>query len=288
MADAIVKDSTHTDTKTFSTVLDTYNREYNTNIQELKPLQVKALSIILSGKDCVCSLPTGYGKSLIFKLLPFIDLNCLVIVIEPLNDIREQETQKLGETAICLSGKGDLGFNNVKNGKVKYIFCHPEDILDNKRIVELFKSECVKSRNIFLVADEANCILDWGDHLTPDYKRLSNLRSLFECQILALSATVTSVGQRDIIKNLLMKYCLKQMIFASLQKPSQDCSIRLIFASVALGMGADLKNVKRVIHGAYVQEIGWAGRVGSHAKAILYYNNNDIAIKHMQASMKDY
>jgi superfamily II DNA helicase RecQ len=86
----------------------------------------------------------------------------LVIVIGPLNDIRGQETQKLGETAICLSGKGDLGFNNVKNGKVKYIFCHPEDILDNKRIVELFKSECVKSRNIFLVADEANCILDWG------------------------------------------------------------------------------------------------------------------------------
>ena len=38
------------------------------------------------------------------------------------------------------------------------------------------------------------------------------------------------------------------MILASLQKPSQECSIKLIFASVALGMGADLKNVKRVIH----------------------------------------
>jgi superfamily II DNA helicase RecQ len=41
---------------------------------------------------------------------------------------------------------------------------------------------------------------------------------------------------------------LKNMILTSLQKPDKECHIRLIFSSVALGMGADLKYVKRVIH----------------------------------------
>lgn len=38
------------------------------------------------------------------------------------------------------------------------------------------------------------------------------------------------------------------MILESLQRPQEESSIRLIFASVALGMGADLKHVRRVIH----------------------------------------
>jgi len=38
------------------------------------------------------------------------------------------------------------------------------------------------------------------------------------------------------------------MILSSLQKTEEDCCIRLIISSVALGMGADLKHVRRVIH----------------------------------------
>lgn len=30
--------------------------------------------------------------------------------------------------------------------------------------------------------------------------------------------------------------------------PDDDCNIRLILSTVALGMGADLRHVKRVIH----------------------------------------
>jgi hypothetical protein len=35
---------------------------------------------------------------------------------------------------------------------------------------------------------------------------------------------------------------------SNLQKPDEKCHIRLIFSTVALGMGADLKHVQRVIH----------------------------------------
>ena len=65
----------------------------------LKPKQVQCIEAIYSGRDVVAVLPTGYGKSLIFHLLPslfFEKLNSqrlvpsssfrpVVIVVSPLN-----------------------------------------------------------------------------------------------------------------------------------------------------------------------------------------------------------
>jgi hypothetical protein len=52
--------------------------------------------------------PTGYGKSPIFEILPFVDLplydrHCLVVLICPLNVNVEQEMTKLGSKAIRAS-----------------------------------------------------------------------------------------------------------------------------------------------------------------------------------------
>ena len=44
------------------------NSAYNNII--LKPKQVACLESLYLGKDVVCVLPTGYGKSLVFHLLP--------------------------------------------------------------------------------------------------------------------------------------------------------------------------------------------------------------------------
>jgi len=41
-------------------------------IHSLKPKQLEAISAFLSGKDVFVSLPTGYGKSIIFALLPAV------------------------------------------------------------------------------------------------------------------------------------------------------------------------------------------------------------------------
>ncbi|KAL4233931.1 hypothetical protein ACF0H5_008603 [Mactra antiquata] len=88
---------------------------------------------------------------------------------------------------------------------------------------------------------------------------------------------------------------LKKLILNQLQKPAYECTIRLIFSSVALGMGADLQNVSRIIHAGppstletYVQEIGRAGRSGTVAEAILYYNRADLGVQTMKKEMKDY
>ena len=73
--------------------------------------------------------------------------------------------------------------------------------------------------------------------------------------------------------------------------------IRVVFATVALGMGVDIKGIRSIIHitppytvQAYIQETGRAGRDGNSATAVLYYNNRDVAKNKvgMQEDIRDY
>ena len=75
---------------------------------------------------------------------------------------------------------------------------------------------------------------------------------------------------------------MKDEILAQLS--SKTSNIRVILATVAFGMGVDIRAIRQVIHigpprtiREYFQETGRAGRDGEPSKAILYYNNKDIA-----------
>lgn len=65
---------------------------------------------------------------------------------------------------------------------------------------------------------------------------------------------------------------------------SNSPKIRVVFATVAMGMGVDIPTIRHIIHiepprtiREYIQETGRAGRDGSKSKAVLYYDNHDIA-----------
>ena len=61
--------------------------------------------------------------------------------------------------------------------------------------------------------------------------------------------------------------------------------LRVLFVTVAFGIGTDLKNIKQVIHicvpytmEEYFQEAGRCGRDGRQSQAIIYYNSSDVSV----------
>ena len=78
----------------------------------LKVKQVICIEAIYRGRDVVALLPTGYGKSVIFHLLPslFLDkVNCergaaypVVIVVSPLNALIKDQIRRLREGKFIL------------------------------------------------------------------------------------------------------------------------------------------------------------------------------------------
>ena len=78
---------------------------------------------------------------------------------------------------------------------------------------------------------------------------------------------------------------------------SGNSVLRVLFVTVAFGIGIDLNNIRRVIHigvpysmEEYFQEIGRAGRDGHLASATLYHNSNDVSKrrKAMSDVMRNY
>ena len=91
----------------FHGALENSLKKLNKSDLEIKEIQYEAIkSVVVQGKDTACVLPTGYGKSLIFQILPFVFDYYLsggatatshistssVIVISPLNESINRES----------------------------------------------------------------------------------------------------------------------------------------------------------------------------------------------------
>ncbi|XP_077861656.1 uncharacterized protein LOC144342257 [Saccoglossus kowalevskii] len=81
-------------------------KEEYSPITFLKPKQARCMKELFSGRDVIGVLPTGYGKSLIFELLPYVyealelasgrsAAQCTVLVVSPLNSIINEQKQSI-------------------------------------------------------------------------------------------------------------------------------------------------------------------------------------------------
>ena len=153
----------------------------------LKPLQRDIIRSFCSGNDVFVSLPTGYGKSYCFVLLPLVFNHLLgsdgsiVICISPLTSLMMEQREKYSAQGICSEFVGELqqdidAMTNVRKGLVQLLFISSESLLSNPQWREMLQLPVYQEKVVGLVVDEAHCSF-WPESLS--------CRSMFMWQSLA-------------------------------------------------------------------------------------------------------
>ena len=147
----------------------------------LKVKQVICLEAIYRGRDVVAVLSTGYGKPVIFHLLPSLFLDevnyergaayPVVIVVVPLDVLINDQIRRLREgniKAAILNVRnktksedlewdlGDANLSQLRDAKYEVIF--PEAFITCKQGIELFQTEKYQTNVHAIVIDETHCL----------------------------------------------------------------------------------------------------------------------------------
>jgi ATP-dependent DNA helicase RecQ len=159
----------------------------------LKPKQVICLEKVFLNSDVLAVLPTGYGKTLIFCLLPallfakkngtqFGNLSSIVIVVSPLNALIANQISRLNSGRITATALDVISTNKevsddsepevvcdfnygdkqkLEIGYYNIVFVHPESVVSCVYGRKLIQSEAYQDNVCAVVVDKAHCILDW-------------------------------------------------------------------------------------------------------------------------------
>ena len=146
----------------------------------LKPQQVETVRHIYDGKDVFLWLPTGFGKSVCYELLPFVldymqgkclskkESNSTVIVISPLVSLMIDQVSSLRERGVSagiLSGHAAVSEQFIVNSssidKYSFLFSCPEAIIGVERWRETLLKAPLSERIVAVAVDEAHCVSKW-------------------------------------------------------------------------------------------------------------------------------
>ncbi|KGR76931.1 DNA helicase RecQ [Ureibacillus sinduriensis] len=171
--------------------------------------QQQVIENVLNGRDTLCVMPTGGGKSLCYQV-PALYVEGTTIVISPLISLMKDQVDLLhsnGVQAAYINSSLTFGqinetMENVKNGTVKLLYIAPER-LEN----EIFRQELSKLHVPLIAIDEAHCISQWGHDFRPSYRTISSLVTLWKKKptVIALTATATPTVSEDICSLLNIK-----------------------------------------------------------------------------------
>lgn len=168
--------------------------------------QEQIVDALLDGRDALCIMPTGAGKSMCYQI-PALLFDGVTIVVSPLISLMKNQVGSLVQSGVPAAYiNSSLSYpqflrvlSNVEHGKYKIIYVAPERLLTDG-----FLDTCKKIKISMVAVDEAHCVSQWGQDFRPSYlKIITFVESLANRPIVgAFTATATNDVKEDIKKIL--------------------------------------------------------------------------------------
>ncbi|CAB4041693.1 ATP-dependent DNA helicase Q-like 3, partial [Paramuricea clavata] len=195
--------------------------------------QLQAIYYLSRGKDVFVHLRTGFGKSLIYSLFPYVcdalrsspNNDCrssIVVLISPLISLMDDQMAKMAERGIHsvkLTDLKDRQVEDLRHGKsnIKIALLSPE-AFTSLTVRETLRE--LKEHIVCVAIDEAHCVLQWGRDFRSAYNELKDIRALMMAglPITALTATANCKTMNYITAKLDMEGCI--VIKSSTNRPN--------------------------------------------------------------------
>ncbi|MEH6933185.1 MULTISPECIES: DNA helicase RecQ [Bacillus] len=168
--------------------------------------QDETIKNVLDGKDTVCIMPTGGGKSICYQI-PALVFEGTTLVISPLISLMKDQVDTLiqnGISATYINSSISITEANqriqlAKQGHYKLLYVAPER-LDSMEFVD----QLIDMKIPMIAIDEAHCISQWGHDFRPSYLHIHRILDYLPEKPLVLALTATATPQvRDDICNTL-------------------------------------------------------------------------------------
>lgn len=193
-------------------------RKYFPKIENFQDVQEPAIDALIAGKNVLCLMPTGGGKSLIYQIAG-LALGKATLVISPLVALMNQQCKQLtslGLQSVNFSGmdyrKQFRTITDMANGVLpKFIFTSPERVANDGYLEYMLKLR--KDDIGLVVVDEVHCVSQWGEGFRPAYRNiplfLDRIFSADWPRVLCLTATLNEKQQEQIHKEFRISKIIK-------------------------------------------------------------------------------
>ena len=168
--------------------------------------QEPVVDAILSGRDVLCVMPTGAGKSICYQV-PALASEGTTLVISPLISLMKDQVQALcsaGVPAAYINSSLTYGqylrvVQNAAEGRYKLIYAAPERLLS-----EEFCAIWNTCRLSVVAVDEAHCVSQWGQDFRPSYLKIIEFVDRLPVRPTLAAFTATAAAQvREDIRQML-------------------------------------------------------------------------------------
>jgi ATP-dependent DNA helicase RecQ len=176
---------------------------------EFRNGQEAVVDAILSGRDALCVMPTGAGKSVCYQV-PALALGGVTVVVSPLISLMKDQVSALlqnGIRAAYLNSslthpQYEKALLNFKRGEYQILYVAPERLT-----VPEFLEACRGARVNLVAVDEAHCISQWGQDFRPSYLKIADFVEALQSRpvVAAFTATATSEVKDDIEYSLRLR-----------------------------------------------------------------------------------